>query len=429
MRHPKTEALESFEMIHFRVHSKNRAILAIFAIAALAIALVANTVTLPTGKLGQSLLHRMIPDTGAFQLTASSVSLHLPSTAILKDVSLKSGLEAKAPRLEIHFSPWWLMTGKLKISDISAPELSLRTNLSAANALETIDALNGIPLRKWFPSQLIPTSLHIDSLAVSTRSDLSLLRIKNLSLRRHSETFELRADSALVMGFLPTGHWNASGKLPLSLDTFQVTLPDGQASGHLENQGHSLTLLASAKLALGNMPLHLEHAHATGNADIHHISLQIPLGKKSPHLSAQLLAHKLHLTGFSYEYDPWVKHFAPELRQITFSRLDATVAGPLDGTIAIESLKAEGDTLKLEGKGWINLEGELSMSLDAGLCPAYAKTRPSLMQAALDVHKDGYAHTGATMHGTLRKMQVAPGKEAYDNALSHPFKTLGALLR
>lgn len=414
-------------MIHFRVRSKNCAILAIFVTAVVAFALVANTVTFPTGKLGQSLLHRMIPDTGAFQLTARSVSLRLPSTAVLKEVSLKSGLDAKAPRLEIHFSPWWLMTGKLKISGISAPTLSLHTPLSTAGALETIDALNGIPLRKWFPLQLVPAAVRIDSLAVSTPSDRPLLNIKNLSLRRHSETFELRADSALVMGFLPTGHWNASGKLPLSLDTFQVALPDGQASGHLENQGHFLTLLASAKLALGNIPLHLEHAHATGSMDAHRISLQIPLGKKSPHLSAQLSAHKLHLTGFSYGYDPWVKHFAPELQQITFSKLDATIAGPLDGAIAIESLKAEGDTLKLEGKGWINLEGELSMSLDAGLCPAYAKTRPDLMRAALEEHKDGYAHTGANVHGTLRKMQVAPGKEAYDNALSHPFKTLGAL--
>jgi len=414
-------------MIHFRFNSKNCAILAIFAV--LAIVLAVNTVALPTGSLGQSLLHRMIPDTGAFQLTASSVSLRLPSTAVLKNVSLKSGLDAKAPRLEIRFSPWWLMTGRLRISGISAPEISLHTALSAADAMKTIDALNDIPLRKWFSPLLVPADVRIDSLAVSTRNNRPLLGIKNLSLRRHSETFELRADSALVMGFLPTGHWNASGKLPLSLDTFQVALPGGQAGGHLENQGQSLALLASARLTLGGIPLHLKCAHATGSVDIHRISLQIPLGKKPPHISAQASTHKLHLTGFSYGYDPWVKHFAPELQQITFSTLDATVAGPLDGSIAIESLKAEGDTLKLVGKGWINLEGELSMSLDAGLCSAYAKTRPDLMRAALKVHKDGYAHTGATVHGTLRTMQVAPGKEAYDNALSHPFKTLGALLR
>lgn len=416
-------------MIHYRVHSKKCAILAIFVTAILAIALVANTLTLPTGKLGQSLLHRMIPDTGAFQLTSSSVSLRLPSTAILKDVSLKSGLDAKTPRLEIHFSPWWLMTGRLRISGISTPELSLRTNLSAANALETIDALNRIPLRMWFPSQLVPADVHIDSLAVSTRADRSLLNVKDMNLRRHSETFELQADSALVMGFLPTGHWSASGKFPLSLDTFQVALPGGQASGHLENQEHSLTLLASAELALDNIPLHLEHAHASGTVDLHHVNVQIPLKKKSPNISAQLSAHKLHVRGFSYGFDPWVKRFTPELRQVTFSKLDATIAGPLDGSLAIESLKAEGDTLKLKGKGWITLEGELSMSLEAGLCSAYAKTRPALMQAALETHKDGYAHTGATIHGSLRKMQVAPGKEAYDNALSHPFKTLGALLR
>lgn len=416
-------------MIHFRVHSKNWAILAFFATAALVIALVAKTVTLPTGKLGQSLLHRMIPDTGAFQLTASSVSLHLPSTAVLKDVSLKSGIDAKTPRLEIYFSPWWLMTGRLRISGISAPELSLHTDLSAANALETIDALNSIPLRKWFPSQLIPASIRIDSLAVTTRNDRTLLNVKNINLQRHSETFEMRADSALVMGLLPTGHWSASGKIPLSLDTFHVTLPGGQADGHLENQEHSLILLASAELALGSIPLHLETAHATGNVNIHHINLQIPLKKKSPRIAAQLSAHKLHLRGFSYESDPWVKRFAPELRQVTFSSLEAAIAGPLDGSIAINPLKAVGDTLKLEGKGWITLEGKLFLDLDAGLCPAYAKTRPGLMQAALERHKDGYAHTGATVHGTLKKMQVAPGKEAYDNALSHPFKTLGALLR
>lgn len=415
-------------MIHFRVCSKNCGILAIPVIAVLAIGLAVNTISLPTGKLGQTLLHRMIPDTGAFQLTASSISLRLPSTAVLKDVSLKSGIDAKTPRLEICFSPWWLMTGRLRISGISAPRLSMHTDLSAADALATIDALNRIPLRKWFPSQLIPAKVRIDSLAISARNDRPLLGVKNLSLKRHSEAFELRADSMFVMGILPTGNLSASGKIPLSLDTFQVALPGGQAGGHLKNQDHFLTLLASARLALGGIPLHLEQAHATGTLNVQHILLQFPLEKKAPYLSAQIAAHKLHLTDFSYGRDPWVKRFAPELRHVSFSRLDAAIAGPLDGALTIESLKAEGDTLKLLGKGWINLKGELSMNLEAGLCPAYAKTRPGLMRAALETHKDGYAHTGATVRGSLTRMQIAPSKEAYDNALSHPLKTLDALL-
>jgi hypothetical protein len=418
-------------MLHLRAIPTKRSTLIVVAVAAIGLlaALSSRFLAIPTGRLGQALLRRAAPDTGNFHLSARNISFCPPFSVRLDELRLNSGLEATAPRLYIRFSPWWLMTGRLRISDISAPLLSLRTQLSAADALKTIDALDAVPLRKWFPGQLLPGRFQADSLAIRSRDGRPLLRIKDLQLRRRSEHLELEADSALVMGFLPVGGMRASGRLPLTLDTFQARLPEGMAGGHLENCDSELVLHATAKLRLGSFPLHLEQARATGTLSIPSLRMQIPLGSRVPRLSAKVSAHDLRLSDFSYSHSHWVKQFVPELRQVGFSTLSAEAAGPLDGRIAIESLNADGDTLRLHGKGWINLEGELSLGMEVGLGSAYAKTRPPLMRAALRGRKDGFSYTGASLSGSLERMQVSPGEEAIDNAMSHPLETLGALLR
>jgi len=397
------------------------------AIVVLAATLGLRMVPVPTGSVGRKVLAWLTPEGGAFVLKAERVAWRFPFGARLSQARVESGIDLRSPALEVGVSPWRLLTGTVRITGIEADSLTVRTAPRASGVLKTLDALDSVALGRWFPEGTLPTRVRVEHLTVRSDAGSLLLQGRGLRLSRDGQDLSMDADSLQVLGTLAGGDFRAKGRLPLALDTFGMELPGGRLHGHLAKEARELVATLGFELDLGGMPLGMDSARAEGCARADSLTVRIPLSEKPIRLQGRIVADSVRLQDFSYARDVWAKSYAPELSRVGLGRVEV-VPGALDGEkLQILSLKAAGDTLRFEAKGWVKLDGKVQLRVRVEMSDAYSATRPGLLRAALQPGKGGFHRTSVELSGSLAQLRIAPTSEAVADAASNPFRSLSEL--
>lgn len=397
------------------------------AIVVLAATLGLRMVPVPTGKAGRKVLAWLTPEGGAFVLKAERVAWRFPFGARLSQAHVASGVDVRSPALEIGISPWRLLAGTVRITSIQADSLTVRTAPRASGVLETLAGLDSVALGRWFPEGVLPDRIGVERLIVRSDAGALLLQARGLRFSRDGQDLSLDADSLRVLGTLGGGDFRAKGALPLALDTFGMELPGGRLHGHLVKEARELVATLGFDLDLGGMPLGLDSARAEGRAHADSLTVRIPLSEKPIRLQGRIVADSVRLRDFSYARDAWAKSYAPELSRVGLGRVEV-VPGALDGEkLQIHSLRAAGDTLRFEAKGWLRLDGKVQLRVRVEMSDAYTATRPGLLRAALQPGKDGFHRTSVELSGSLAQLRIAPTSEAVAEAASNPFRSLSEL--
>jgi hypothetical protein len=397
------------------------------AIAVLLVVLVARIFPVPTGPIGPRVLAKLAPEGSGFALKAKSVSWAFPFGAVLHDASLESGVTLRSPRLEIGISPWRLLTGKVIITSLEASRLSVRTSPTALGALRTLDALDSVPLGRWFPGGVVPSQVRVQELDVRSTEGGSLVAGRAVLLRRSGQDLSIEADSLRFFAVLAGTDFTATGRLPLALDTFELALPGGSLRGHLTIQGDQLRSRFKLDMDLAALPL--GSAKAGGKVRCDSLQVFLPLSGKPVRMDGLLTGDSVWIADFSYGKDAWARQYAPELCRVGLGKVEIRPQGLEGDKLQIASFKASGDTLRLDAKGWIDLEGKVSLRAKVGMARRYALTRPGLLRAALQPGKDGFDQTSVHISGSFDRLNLAPTSEAIADAASNPFRTLGELFR
>jgi hypothetical protein len=398
-------------------------ILVLLAVLALRI------VPVPTGGFGQGILAGLTSQDKGFVLTAQRVLWRFPFGAVLDQARIDAGVVILAPRLEIRISPWQLLVGRMRITSIDAPRLSVRTSPTALGVLQTLDALDSVPLGRWFPRGLLPSRLGVERLEVRSLEGENLLAGRDVLVRHDGQILSITADSLRLLGVLAGKDFRAAGRLPLALDTFRLDLPGGALHGRAAIEAKALNAELSMRMDLGALALGIGAAKAGGKVSCERLRVVLPLSSKALKMDGVLTADSVWLRDFSYGQDAWARQFAPELSQVGLGRVEIRPTG-LDGNkLQIASLKAEGDTLRLDAKGWVCLDGRVSLRAKVGMAKRYSLTRPGLLRAALQPGNDGFDHTSIHITGPMNALRLAPTSEAVADAASNPFRSLGELFR
>lgn len=401
----------------------------LLAAAALVAVLGLRLVPVPTGAVGQRILRWLTPPEAPFLLEARSVAWRFPLGARLDSVRIRSVLGVEAPRLEIGLSPWALFTGRLRIASLEAETLTVRSPASARPLVATLGALDSVPLGGWFPPGVVPARFEVGVLTVRLPGGGTLLSASGLRLGRDGQDLSCRADSLAVLEVLRGGAFRAEGRLPLALDTLSLALPGGSLEGRAVRGDKALRLGLRLGTDLDSLATGWEKASVSGRLRADSLVVMIPFASDALGLEGELVADSVRLRGWSYARDPWVRSFVPELSRVGLGRVRVLPKGIENGRIRIGSLSASGDTLRLEAKGWLALDGRLQLLARVGLVERYAATRPALLRAALQPGADGYRTTSSRISGSLGAMKLAPTAEAVAEAASNPFHALGELLR
>jgi hypothetical protein len=395
-------------------------------LAALALLLSLRLFPIPTGPIGQSVLKSMAPAVSDFPLTANSVRYRFPFTVSLYEARLVGVPTMSSPRIDIGFSPWALMAGKLKIASISSPSVNVQSQLAIEPALSILDRLQSVPLRAWFPAQYLPGHLIVNEMMVRDPDGVLLVKIKDLELRRKGDELDLSIDNATVLGALPIRSLEAHGKLPFSLDTLTGELPGGRFAGKMSRVDSSLHMTVGLSMDLSHWPLGLGNTQARGLLQAKAIDLVLPLDGRPMKLSGHIQTDSLELTDFPYIQDGWIRQFTPELRHVRFVTGGIELRGLTPKHLLVQ-LDLKGDTVTIKGNGRLGLDGSLAFRMKTGMCHGYAATRPGLLRAALQPGKDGYSYTSVQMSGCMREIHFSPTSEAVADAASSPFHTLSEL--
>jgi hypothetical protein len=383
-------------------------------------------VPVPTGRLGKAVLAHLTPDGSGFVLRAEHVAWRFPCGAVLKGATIGSSVQVRADRLEVGLSPWRLLTGRFRIEAIDGSRLEVSTPAGIAGATGTLEALDSVPLGRWFPKDVVPERMRVADLSVRSSEGAPLVRARRLELRRLGQELSITADSARLLGFLPASGVVAHGSLPFQLDTLRMGLPGGGLAGRVKRTDDGLQLSLGLELSLDAIDLGLGSAVVQGHAVSQGLEVSVPLDGSAIGLAGKLLADGVRIRGFSYAKDAWVRQYAPELAGVGLGHVEA-VPGRFDGDrLAIASLRAQGDTLGLDAKGWIRLDGRLQLRSKVELADRYAATRPALLRAGLVPSRSGFRRTSVEISGSLRELHLAPTSEAVSEAASHPFHALSA---
>lgn len=401
----------------------------IVAAAVLAALCGLHFVPVPTGTVGQRVLRWLTPETAPLVLRARSVAWRFPLGARLDSVSIRSRLGIRAPRLEIGFSPWALFAGRLRIVTLRAESLAVESGISAEPLVATVGALDSVPLGRWFPAESVPGRVEIEALSVRTPEGRRLLSARGLRLRRRGQDLSLRADSLRFLGLMRGAGLSASGRLPFALDSLSVSLPGGGIRGRAVRGEHEIKLVLSLAADLDSLETGWDPAAISGRLRADSLVMALPFGKGPVRFRGHLKADSVALRGLSYARDPWARNYVPELARVGLGEVTVVPAALEDGVVRISSLAAQGDTLRLDGKGWLGLDGGLQLQMRVGLVERYAATRPTLLRIALQPGAGGFRYTSAKVSGTLGAMRLAPTAEAVAEAASNPLHALGELFR
>lgn len=399
------------------------------AVGVLAAALGLRLVPVPTGMLGQKVLRWLTPPESPFVLEAKSVAWRFPLGARLDSVRIRSGLEIRTPRLGIEFSPWALLTGDLRIARLEAGSLLVRTEASARPLVATVAALDSVPLGGWFPQDVLPSEIAFEALTVRTPEGTLLLSARDFRMDRDGQDLSLGADSLGLFGILQGGELLAKGRLPFALESLSLALAGGSLEGRAVPRDKALHLDLRLSTDLAALRTGWDSASVSGRLRADSLGVTIPFDADALEMDGALIADSVALRAWSYARDPWVRAFVPELGRVGLGKVKVVPAGIEKGKIRIASISSVGDTLKLEAKGWLGLDGRLQLQARVGLVERYAATRPALLRAALQPGEGGFRTTSTKISGSLSAMKLAPTAEAVAEAASNPFHALGELFR